>query len=190
MSQKKSIQAIKNKYGDSTSFLKTFNPDLQNKYAKLEKRCFEGEAPTLTYIRLTYGEGVAVSWVAIQLSNLSEHAGCKEKITMRQIEDMSLAIIDEYHYLKVTELMVFFQKFKRGHFGKFYGAVDPIVIMQALIDFTFGYRSQKKEQYLKAQEESERNERYEAYKKMNEHRKFVNYMKYTFLNFTRFQNKR
>ena len=31
--------------------------------------------------------------------------------------------------------MLFFSRFKQGKYGRFYGSVDPLIIMSALIDF-------------------------------------------------------
>lgn len=31
--------------------------------------------------------------------------------------------------------MLFFFRFKQGHYGKFYGAVDPLVITTSMLDF-------------------------------------------------------
>ena len=48
---------------------------------------------------------------------------------MRELAGM---LTQQYHYLKVTEWMVFFYQFKGGKYGKFYGAVDPMVITTAI----------------------------------------------------------
>ena len=37
--------------------------------------------------------------------------------------------------VKVSELLLFFYRFKAGHYGHFYGTVDPMVITCALRDF-------------------------------------------------------
>lgn len=71
----------------------------------------------------------------IQLNNLSEFAGCKEKLTTEQIAETAVMISDGYPHYKLTEFMLFFQRFKRCEYGKFYGAVDPMVILQALATF-------------------------------------------------------
>ena len=37
--------------------------------------------------------------------------------------------------MKLPELMLFFQQFKAGKYGRFYGSVDPMVITTALQEF-------------------------------------------------------
>ena len=51
------------------------------------------------------------------------------------MEDLAYLIVCGYHWLKVTEVMLFFWWFKSGRYGKFYGAVDPMVITTALREF-------------------------------------------------------
>lgn len=123
------------RYGEAPQFLVTFNPDRQVAYTKDLRKVFLGQAPKLGVVRSAYGDETVESWVEIQLYNLSEFAGCKEKLTVPQMDETARMIIECYGYLNVAELMLFFQKFKRCEYGKFYGSVDPMVILGALSDF-------------------------------------------------------
>lgn len=113
----------------------TFNPDHQVAYTKDLRKVFLGQAPKLGVVRSAYGHETIESWVEIHLNNLSEFAGCKEKLTLAQVDETARMMIEGYGYLNVAEMMLFFQKFKRCEYGKFYGAVDPMVILGALRDF-------------------------------------------------------
>lgn len=94
-----------------------------------------GKAPTLACVGNAFAYGTALSWIGIQLWDLAEFSGCRSKMTEQQIEELSQLVCSEYGYLKLTELMDFFRRFKSGEFGKFYGAVDPIVISCALREY-------------------------------------------------------
>lgn len=113
----------------------TFNPAKQIPYCRNVERCFIGTAPTLKVVEEVYGDRVAESWIAIQIRDLSEFAGCKDKLSTTQIDQIAKVILLNFAYLKVTELMYFFVLFKSGKFGKFYGSVDGLVITEALQDF-------------------------------------------------------
>lgn len=117
------------------NFLKLFNPDMQYKYCKNLDRCYSGSAPTLSVVSEAFGEDVATSWIAIMVRDLSEFAGCKDKLSLSQINHLERLVMLNFGYMKVTELMHFFVMFKSGKFGKFYGVVDGLVIMEALQDF-------------------------------------------------------
>jgi hypothetical protein len=124
------------------NFLRLFNPDKQTEYVQAELRCFSGTAPSVRRVSVTYGDKVAESWLEVQLKDLSEFAGCRDKMDVKQFDATAKTILSNYGYLKVTELMVFFQRFKAGHYGKFYGVVDGLVITSALHEF-LQYRSAK-----------------------------------------------
>lgn len=102
--------------------------------ANLDK-VYGGSTPSLGLARQTYGANIAEAWVEIQLNELSEFAGCKGKLDNDQTEQTARMILQTYSRLTIAQLMLFFQKFKRCEYGKFYGAVDPMVIMGALADF-------------------------------------------------------
>lgn len=112
-----------------------FNPSLQRAYCKDVRRVHMGTAPTIATVREAYGANIAEAWLEVQLNNLSEFAGCKDKLNREQREETAQMIIETYGYYKVTEFMLFFHRFKRCDYGKFYGAVDPMVIMAAMKDF-------------------------------------------------------
>lgn len=112
-----------------------FNPGKQVDYTLDQRRAYLGKAPSLGLVGKAFAFGTAKSWAAIQLWNLAEFAGCKTKLTEDQIDELAQIICTEYGYLKLTELMDFFRRFKLGKYGKFYGAVDPLVITCALQEF-------------------------------------------------------
>lgn len=58
--------------------------------------------------------------------------GVKEKINTEQIRFMASSIANEYPALKLTEVMCICYDMKRGKYGKMYGSIDPVVIMQAV----------------------------------------------------------
>lgn len=97
--------------------------------------CLFGDAPTLAVLNTTYGPMTAAMWLVPQLYNLSEYCGCKNKLESKALEECAIIIATNYYYLKVTELMLFFHRFKLGVYGRFYGAVDPLVITISLRSF-------------------------------------------------------
>lgn len=123
------------RYGSSTQLLSTFNPSMQQKYCANEDRCITGSAPRLSSVRDGWGRDVAILWLSIQLRDLSEYAGCKDKMSIHQMEDLAGVILSEYGGLKLTEVMLFFHRFKAGAYGSFYGSVDAMVVASALKEF-------------------------------------------------------
>lgn len=128
-------KALTERYGDRTHFLQTFWVGNQTRFTNDEGRCYFGSAPTLAKVNAAYGRKTAQEWLVYQLADLSEFSGAKKKITPNQIQQMAELIANDYHWLKITELMLFFRKFKKGEYGEFYGAVDPITVMKAIKSF-------------------------------------------------------
>lgn len=122
-------------YRSEDDFLAMFNPSKQVEFTRDLTRAFCGKTPTLGLLAKAFGCNARDNWLDIQITELAAFSGCKDKLTDHQIQSLIDIVGEEYGYLKVTELMYFFRKFKAGAYGKFYGAVDPLTITCALRDF-------------------------------------------------------
>lgn len=126
---------IVERYGGIDGFLDKFKPCHEAAYCKHTWRCILGTAPTMSQVNAAYGPHTSAAWMVSFLSDVGEFCGCKEKMSKEQMDELAYVIVDGYHWLKVTEVMLFFWWFKSGRYGKFYGAVDPMVITTALRQF-------------------------------------------------------
>lgn len=123
------------RFGDRGGLLLAYNPSSQNDFCRDPMRCVTGNAPTLTDANMAFGGNTAAMWLVAQLQDISEFCGCRDKLTVTQLEGLARLLASAYPWLKLTELMLFFHRFKLGMYGKFYGAVDPIVITTSLRTF-------------------------------------------------------
>lgn len=143
-------------HGNAASFLNKFNADFQLKVASDKRKAFLTEdSPTLTQLKHAYSIADACLWIQSHLENLNDYCNVKEKMSAAIMESLALSIISKYHYLKTSELMLFFHEFKMGEYGELYGAVDPLKITSALKEFMkyrntclSAYESEKKSQEL------------------------------------------
>ena len=118
---------------DKKNFLLAYNPDRQFGLCdECPEACFFGDHPTLAEVSGSMGRNIAVAWIVGQLFDLSEYCGCKDKLQGKPIEQCARIIAGQYPYFKVSELMLFFYRFKAGYYGQFYGSVDPMVITDKL----------------------------------------------------------
>lgn len=141
-------------------FCKEFNPDKQLQICKDEDDAYFGDYPTLGWFQRQYNISAAY-WLAPQLVDLSNFAGVNGKLTDRSLEWCALAIAQEYSHLKVSEILYFFFRLKAGHYGKFYGNVDPMMIMQSLREFA----QERANAYNRREREKAREEREESLRK-------------------------
>lgn len=123
------------------AFLSKFNPDRQAVCARFPERCIAGGAPSLIKVREWYGQAVLECWLDIQLTDLVMFAGVRKSEAADLTGRLAQVIADNYGSLKVSELMLFFQHFKSGRYGRFYGQFDPMVVTCALNAF-MEYRSE------------------------------------------------
>lgn len=100
-----------------------------------ERVAMLADSPTLTDLNICYGKNTAVVFLIPQLFDISEFCGAKDKFTDRQIEQTAQLIAANYPWLKVMEIMTFCKQFKLGHYGHFYGSIDPMKITCALREF-------------------------------------------------------
>lgn len=126
------VAAVRKRYGGIEQFLRTFHVNNQERYTEDADRCYFGTCPTMGLVNTAYGKKTAGEWLVYQLTDLSEFCGCREKITAMQIEQLAAIIASDFYFLKLTEMMLFFRKFKKGDYGRFYGNIDPLIITSAL----------------------------------------------------------
>lgn len=125
---------VRQRFGTEENFLMKVSPDTQVFFGRETEKAIMGDYPTLNDLNKAYGQGFATDWLIPQLDDLSMHTGAKN-LTERQQEQLAELIATEYRYLKITEVLLFFFRFKTGRYGRFYGTVDPMIIMCAMREF-------------------------------------------------------
>jgi hypothetical protein len=157
-------KAVVEKYGDCAHFAIVFNPDLQVKCGANPKRAFMGSAPPIRLLKEAYSDKGVQTWLMIQIDNLNEFVGVKEKMDGKQTETLAAILLIECADLKASELMLFFYKLKAGVYGSFYGVVDPTVITGALVKFK-QFRSAEIHRYREEEKKARQEAEYEEWKK-------------------------
>lgn len=124
------------RYGNGANFLNMLSPDAQLAAGRNpEKAIFSEDAPTLVIMRKAYGDAFPATWLLPQILNLVIFSNSKSTLDDKQAEFLAEVIANEYGFLKASELLLFFYNFKTGKYGRFYGVVDPMRIMEALGEF-------------------------------------------------------
>ena len=127
-------QRMVSRYHDTQGLLTKANPSMQRWCAENVDQCFFGDFPSLSQLK-ALSRNTPCLWLVPQLVNLSEFCGARDKLTDGQLEDLASIIATDFYFLKISELMLFFHRFKAGKYGRFYGSVDPLIIVEALHKF-------------------------------------------------------
>ena len=114
--------------------------------------------PTLAELNAAFGRNTSAAWLAVQLADLSIYTGAKN-LSKRQQDQLAEIITTEFYWLKVSELLLFFHRFKTGSYGTFFGAVDPMVVTRALREFILERNDIIAEVEAREKAEREREER-------------------------------
>ena len=115
-------------------FCVTYNPVRQINFGADERAALMQESSAVSILDAAYGPGSSASWLAEHIGELNTFSGSKN-MDDEQVKNLARMIAAEYKDMKLSEIMLFFYKFKIGYFGKFWGKVDPMVITCALKDF-------------------------------------------------------
>lgn len=116
----------------------TFNPDEQERFGVHPERCVIGTAPTLQTIVREYGEKAALRWLSLQIAEYNRWVGVRKENKICDstvIKKLAILMLGEHQYYKLTDVMLFFCKLKKGEYEKMYGFVDVTKIMAAYKTF-------------------------------------------------------
>lgn len=136
------VSETRKRYGDAQTFLKLLNPAVQTLAVRHPDRAYMGTAPTLAVVRAAYTEEVAELWLMAQVENMNDFCGVSRKMTLPQMQELARMMLAEVPYLKTSELLLFFHRFKAGHYGEFFGVVDPQRVLSGLQAFLSDRRSE------------------------------------------------
>jgi hypothetical protein len=132
-------RALLNKYPDPAQFILDYNPDLQFKIVRCKAThsdlAMNFSIPTLGLLASTYGDETPLEWLKIQFGTLNDFAEVSTKIAKEQLNELAEIFISEYYYLNAAEICFFIARFKSGKYGRFYGAIDPMKITSAMLDY-------------------------------------------------------
>lgn len=157
-------RALLDKYPDPAQFILDYNPDLQFKIVRCNAThadlALNLEIPSLGLLASTYGDETPLEWLKIQFGTLNDFAEVSTKIAKTQLEELAAIFLSEYYYINAAEICFFIARFKSGKYGRFYGAIDPMKITSAMLEYISerrkGIDRHEREQYrLQRQKEVE-----------------------------------
>lgn len=168
---------IVEKYGDFQDLCARFSYVRMNDITEHPIECFRRETPSLVRIDVTYGRGSSAAWLYDVLQSTLLFLGVdNDKFRKEQVADLARTIANQYKTLKISEMMLFLNRFKAGKYGRFYGGDSyALVITESIYKFL----TERDYYYaeIERQKEKEKNEidkenvmSFEEYKRMKEER--------------------
>ena len=94
--KQQAVAEMRQRYGSAEDFLKLFTPDLQIATARNEDRAYLGTSPTLATMADGYGKQMVIVWLCIQIENINNFAGVKDKMPIARQKELAALILAEY----------------------------------------------------------------------------------------------
>lgn len=87
-------------------------------------KAYTAECPTLVAYEKLYGEGVSADWIRIQVLTLYGASNCKDIGVADGIKLFAQSFAQEVKTYKLSELMLFFARYKAGKYDNSYASFD------------------------------------------------------------------
>lgn len=134
----KEVEALKAKYQPIT-LMAAYNPGLE--HILLTKGLTKGElannqnAPSLAILKAAFGEPVAIEWINTLIYDFVDYCEQQQGVENSKLEECAAFIMARYYYLNMAELLLFFAECKLCKFGRIYGTIGAMRIMEMLNDY-------------------------------------------------------
>jgi len=101
-----------------------FSPNNWGYAANYPERAYMAECPTLQNYDITYGESSSMKWVHMQVLALYGSSSNKDTGIADGIRIFAQAFASEVKGYKLSELMLFFSRYKAGKYDSSYASFD------------------------------------------------------------------
>lgn len=101
-------------------------------YHKSITDAIRSELPALATIRKQQGEKVCIAVLIQILADCVEFFNVGKSMNDAQLVETCKLIMNEFYFLKVSDLQLFFSRFKSGYYGQLFDRLDGSVIIIAL----------------------------------------------------------
>ena len=122
-------------------------------------KAYLAECPTLVSYEKVYGEGVSAAWIALQVITLYGASNCKDVGIADGIKLFAQAFAQEVKTYKLSELMLFFARYKAGRYDNSYASFDAKRIGNAFFHEFVKERNNELDRITRQQNQQEIEER-------------------------------
>lgn len=129
------LSAIKQRYPTFKAFSSAYSTSLQTIILSDLEKAYSEKSPTVADLERMYGCDSSSLWVKTQLLTIDFASSTKESADVDALNEFSRLFVGQYHYIKLTEFLLFVARFKLGRYGKFYGYFDTITVGEAFRKF-------------------------------------------------------
>lgn len=99
-------------------------------------KAYQSKTESLAQINKDMGENTTLAFIKMWLINLNEYINANRKLKPVQIEEISMYILNDYYYLKISDLYLCFTNIKKGKYGSLYESIDGVKILSYFEEYS------------------------------------------------------
>lgn len=112
------------KWKNHSDIERQFSPNNWGYTLSNPDKAYMADCPTLVTYEQLYGEGVSSDWIRIQILTLFGSSNCKDAGVADGIKLFAQSFAQEVKTYKLSELMLFFARYKAGKYDNSYASFD------------------------------------------------------------------
>ena len=93
------------------------------------KKAVESNTVSLTVLRKDNSEEAVIKYIILWISRLNEYLNISRKMNFDQMQQTAEHILQDYYYLKQSDLYFVFSQAEKGRYGEFYDCLDGAKIL-------------------------------------------------------------
>ena len=102
------------------------------KHVKTVKLACQDQSDALSVIKKKVGEEVSLAIIKVWIINLNDYLNISRKMNPAQIDETANLIMEEFFYLKTSDIALIFKRIKTGYYGGFYESIDGMKILDMM----------------------------------------------------------
>lgn len=112
------------KWKSHSDIERVFSPNNWGYTLSHPDKAYQAECPTLAAYEHIYGDGLSADWIRLQVLTLYGASNCKDVGIADGIKLFAEAFAQEVKAYKLSELMLFFARYKAGKYDNSYASFD------------------------------------------------------------------
>ena len=158
-SVKQEAKAYLTKWKSPSDIERQFSPNNWGYTLSHPDKAYMADCPTLVAYEQIYGEGVSADWIRIQVLTLFGASNCKDIGVADGIKLFAQSFAQEVKTYKLSELMLFFARYKAGRYDNSYASFDAKRIGNAFFHEFVKERNNELDRITRQQNQQEIEER-------------------------------
>ncbi len=113
------------------NYLIKYNPENIKSFGKINsiKKAVESDTVSLAVLKKQNSEKLVIQYIILWVTKLNEFLNINRKMSFEQMQKTAEYILQDYYYLKQSDLYFIFSQAEKGRYGEFYDCLDGAKIL-------------------------------------------------------------